>query len=248
MISIFAIIRKIIQVMVPSIIKRSGLFLALKGVFYRHLISHDAIYDSRYYATDVEGPAASSAPDISHSITSDLQPHTVVDVGCGTGALLEVLKENGCQVFGLEYSEAALKFCRDRGVDVQKFDLENEALANDQTFDVAVSMEVGEHLPEKSADRYVEILAKLSDTIVFSAARPGPPERHAHDHVNEQPKPYWLSKFRIFGFEYDEIMSDQWRKKWQAGGTVVWWYHENVMILRRLAEPECELPVGQPSC
>ena len=83
-------------------------------------------------------------------------------------------------------------------------------------------------------DRYVEILAKLSDTIVFSAARPGPPERHAHDHVNEQPKPYWLSKFRVFGFEYDEIMSDQLRKKWQAGGTVVWWYHENVMILRRL--------------
>ena len=76
---------------------------------YRHLISHDAIYDSRYYATDVEGPAASSAPDISRSITSDLQPHTVVDVGCGTGALLEVLKENGCQVFGLEYSEAALQ-------------------------------------------------------------------------------------------------------------------------------------------
>ena len=232
--SIFAIIRNIIQLMVPSVLKRSGLFLALKRIFYRNLLSHDAIYDSRYYATDVEGPAANSAPDISQSITSDLQPHTVVDVGCGTGALLEVLKENGCQVFGLEYSEAALQLCRARGVDVQKFDLEKESLAINQTFDVVVSMEVGEHLPEKSADRYVEILAELSDTIVFSAAQPGPPERHAHDHVNEQPKSYWLSKFRAFGFEYDEVMSNQWQKKWQAGGAVVYWYHENVMILRRL--------------
>ena len=133
--SVFAILRTTVQVIVPPRIKRSGMFLALKRAFYRQILSHDAIYDSRYYATDVEGPAASSAPGISQSITSDLQPHTVVDVGCGTGALLEVLKENGCEVFGLEYSEAALEFCRARGVDVQKFDLEKEALKIDQTFD-----------------------------------------------------------------------------------------------------------------
>jgi len=33
----------------------------------------------------------------------------IIDVGCGTGALLEALRDRGCDVFGLEYSEAALK-------------------------------------------------------------------------------------------------------------------------------------------
>ena len=231
---ILGLIRGLNRAIVPQSLKHSRPASILRRFIYGHLLSHDAIYHSNYYETDVEGPAVSSAPDISKSITSDLQPKTVADVGCGTGALLQALRDNGCQVFGLEYSEAALEYCRARGVDVQKFDIENESLTDDRTFDVAVSMEVGEHLPEKSADRYVEILAKLSDTIVFSAAQPGPPERHAHDHVNEQPKPYWLSKFRAFDFEYDEIMSNQWRKQWQTGGAVAYWYHENVMILRRL--------------
>ena len=222
-----------IRMAVPGRVKRTNLFVMSRRLFYNHFLSHDAIYNSVYFENDVEKPAVASAPAITESIISDLQPNSVIDVGCGTGALIQVLKENGCQVFGLEYAEAALQLCRARGVDVQKFDLEKETLAIGRTFDVAISMEVGEHLPEKSADRYVEILAQLSNTIVFSAASPGPPERHAHDHVNEQPKQYWLSKFRALGLECDEVMSRRWRKKWQDSGSVVYWYHENVMIFRR---------------
>jgi SAM-dependent methyltransferase len=82
----------------------------LKGFIYKYLFGHDAIYDSDYYASSVEDPAARSAEAISESILLDLQPSTVVDVGCGTGALLEALRRRGCQVFGFEYSEAALRY------------------------------------------------------------------------------------------------------------------------------------------
>lgn len=39
-------------------------------------------------------------------------------------------------------------------------------------FDLALSLEVAEHLPKKSAEIFVDTLCKLSDTIIFSAAIP----------------------------------------------------------------------------
>lgn len=193
--------------------------------------AHDAIYDSDYYASIVEGPAVSSAEAISHSILLDLRPNTIVDVGCGTGALLEVLRRRGCQVLGLEYSEAALRYCRSRDLDVRKFDLERDTLADDRTFDVAISMEVAEHLPEKISGRYVALLARLSSVIVFTAAPPG---QGGRDHVNEQPPSYWISKFQALGFAYDEELSRLWRESWREKAVVAWWYFQNLMIFRRM--------------
>src|SRR5215471_10528493 len=76
------------------------------------LLGHDAIYNVEYYEAIVEGPAARSAKSIAASILADFRPSTVVDVGCGTGALLKAMQDGGCKVFGLEYSEAAIKYCR----------------------------------------------------------------------------------------------------------------------------------------
>lgn len=229
--AILGMLRTWYRTIVPATIRQSRLLAGLRRLVYDRLLSHDAIYDSHYYASDVEGPAVSSAPEISQSIKADLQPNTVVDVGCGTGALLQALREKDCQVFGLEYSEAALQYCRNRGVGVQKFDLEKDDFGDNRTFDVAVSLEVGEHLSEKSADRYVKILAQLSDVIVFTACPPGP---GGHDHVNEQPPAYWISKFQASGFSCDEKLSSRWRESWQRGGSVASWYHENLMVFRRV--------------
>ena len=82
-------------------------------------------------------------------------------------------------------------------VTVLKFDLERDNLKDTRTFDVAISMEVAEHLPEKIADRYVDLLTGLSNIIVFTAAYPG---QGGDDHVNEQPALYWISKFQARAF------------------------------------------------
>lgn len=111
------------------------------------LLAHDWIYDSDYYEKTVEGPAARSAGRIADSILSDFKPANLIDVGCGTGVLLEALRERGCEVFGLEYAEAALRYCRNRKLNVAKFDLERDVFNESRTFDVAVSMEVAEQHP-----------------------------------------------------------------------------------------------------
>lgn len=113
----------------------------------------------------------------------------------------------------MEYAEAALKFCRERRLDVAKFDLERNDFEHSRSFDVAVSMEVAEHLPESVADRYLDLLTRLSPVIVFTAATPG---QGGTDHVNEQPHSYWIEKYRDRGFEHLTETSLRWRDAWRA--------------------------------
>lgn len=165
------IIKSIYRKVLPLSVRESVLIIRLKHLILQHVLGHNAMYDSEYYTNIVEGLAVRSVRMIAESILFDFKPSTVVDVGCGTGALLEILQQRGCVSLGLEYSEAALKHCRARGLNVIKFNLEKDILKDDLTFDVAISREVAEHLPEKIADRYVDLLKRLSYLLPRRQAR-----------------------------------------------------------------------------
>lgn len=208
---------------------RQNRFVEMAKRLYYRMLSHDRIYDRDYYLTVVEEPAARSAAAMVRSIERDFAPAAVIDVGCGTGAFLEAMRSAGATVFGLEYSLAALELCRERGLDVRRFDLEHDAFDDLPRFDVAVSVEVAEHLPESAADRYVDLLTNAADVVVFTAAPPG---QGGTDHVNEQPRSYWIEKFRQRSFVYDEAISSRWRDEW-IDARVTGWYTGNLMIFRR---------------
>lgn len=213
------------QSLLPESVRTSPLAIKIKI----WLMGHDAIYNHAYYSAVVEGPAAQSATAIAASICGELRPTRVVDVGCGTGALLAVLRDRGCQVLGLEYSSAALESCRARSLTVRKFDLEHDDFPVHDAFDAAVSLEVAEHLPAHVADRYVALLTRLSRIVVFSAARPG---QGGTDHVNEQEPEYWIAKFAHHGFRHADEVTHRWRRNWRADSRVASWYHENLMVFR----------------
>lgn len=194
----------------------------------KELVPHDLMYDAEYYVEDEEHASKASAT-ISESIMADFQPRSVIDVGCGTGALLGALRDRGCEVFGLEYAEGGLAFCRSRKLDVRKFDLERDIFDIDRTFDVAVSTEVAEHLPERCANGYIDLLTRAAPRIVFTAAFPG---QGGTDHVNEQPASYWIAKFAGRGFAFDEPRSQEWRRRWKEAN-IARWYWMNAMIFTR---------------
>lgn len=221
------VIQNLYNTLLPASVRDTTIVAKLK----EPLLGHGWLYDSDYFDRDVEGPAVRSAGRIAHSILNEFRVTRVIDVGCGTGALLEVLRDMGCEVFGLEYADAALKYCHARRLDVAKFDLERNIFNDNRTFDVAVSMEVAEHLPEMAADRYVDLLTRLSPIIVFTAAPPG---QGGTDHVNEQLPSYWINKFRQRGFEHTEEISERWRETWKATGDVQSFYRQNLMIFRRV--------------
>ena len=165
----------------------------------------------------------------------------MVDVGCGTGALLAELRDAGCEVTGLEYARAAREICLERGLDVHAFDIINDAINDSRTYDVVVSMEVAEHLPEQAADRYIALLTRLGKTIVFTAAPPG---QGGTDHVNEQPQEYWIEKFHSRNHALDWTLTSRWRESWKLSGEVQSWYYNNLLVFRNA--PKAAKTVNAP--
>lgn len=73
----------------------------------------------------------------------------ILDVGCGTGANLEMLAQFG-QAEGVDVSDDALEFCRQKGLAVQKGLAETLPYA-DETFDISTALDVIEHLDDDIA-------------------------------------------------------------------------------------------------
>jgi SAM-dependent methyltransferase len=165
------------------------------------------------------------------TITERFQPKTVIDVGCGTGALLEAFGGLGCEARGLEYSEAALAYCRRRKLSVRKFNLEKDS-PDEPRYDLATSFEVAEHLAPWAAKRYVGLLCALSPLVVMSAATPG---QGGRDHINEQPQSYWIKKFKRCNYLFDENSSRELSLDWRTLG-VTSWYRDNLMVFAQIPQ------------
>jgi SAM-dependent methyltransferase len=189
---------------------------------------HEEIYDQDYYEGLVDPPMQQSAAVMAKSFLDSFHPAKVVDVGCGTGVLLGNCQQIGMLAIGLEYSESALAICRSRGIDARKFDIESE-IPGGIVADLVVSTEVAEHLHEKYADRFVDLLCSISGNVVLTAAVPG---STGDDHVNEQPNEYWIDKFAQRGYVHDQALSARWRREWPAAG-VHGIYHSTVMVFRK---------------
>lgn len=194
--------------------------------------AHDDIYDHNYYSRDVEPTMAVSAGVMAESIHRDLAPARVIDVGCGTGALLAALTERGIVGQGFDYSTAALEWCRRRGLSAARLDLEHDPIPAARA-DVVISTEVAEHLPARCADRYVEHLVTMAPVVVMTAAEPG---AGGTDHVNEQPLAYWIQKFHARGYAYDAATACSWRAEWERSGVAAC-FARAVMIFRRSTAP-----------
>lgn len=163
-------------------------------------------------------------------IMDRLAPRSVVDVGCGLGTWAAVFLEHGCEVLGLDGPHVPpdlLDLPRDR---FREVDLEG-VVEPPGRFDLAICLEVGEHLTADAAPRLVELLTAASDTILFSAAVPG---QGGDGHLNERWPTWWEALFRDRGFAFeDEVRWAFWDDE-----DVDWWYRQNMFLVRRGAGSE----------
>ncbi|MGZ5180804.1 MAG: methionine biosynthesis protein MetW [Ramlibacter sp.] len=72
----------------------------------------------------------------------------VLDLGCGDGALLDLLRrERGCSGYGVEIADANVLGCVKRGVDVIQLNLdEGLSMFGDASFDVVLQIDTLQHL------------------------------------------------------------------------------------------------------
>ena len=123
---------------------------------------------------------------------------SVVDVGCGDGSWLFVLQEDYGKddILGIDgpwIHEDQLNIPKECFLRAPL----DESLPIDRKFDMAISLEVAEHLPEARAEGFVEDLTRLAPLVLFSAAVPG---QGGTNHVNEQWQDYWIALFGARGF------------------------------------------------
>ncbi|MCF0069894.1 class I SAM-dependent methyltransferase [Dyadobacter sp. CY261] len=157
------------------------------------------------------------------------QPKSVVDFGCGLGTFLYCFKEQGVpKVLGMDgdwVDRSLLKKYLDENEFIST-DLQKADLVHKERYDLAISLEVAEHLSPESADRFIENMTSLSDNIVFSAAIPG---QGGQDHVNEQWPSYWIAKFEKHGYFCHDIL----RPYFWNNPNVLWWYKQNILVFSK---------------
>ncbi len=147
--------------------------------------------------------ALRDAPAIATAILAAFpETQTIADIGCGTGAHAAEFQRRGLRVVGCEYMPRSRRWAARQDVEAYPLDVSGpqERLPG-SPFDLAMSLEVAEHIPEIYADAFVEFVVASGRRVVYTAAHPG---QGGQGHVNEQPKSYWIEKFQRLGCPQDE--------------------------------------------
>src|ERR1041385_1528730 len=112
-----------------------------------------------------------------------VNPSSVVDVGCGTGTWLKAFEEAGvADILGVDSNDVSPSQLKIPASKFRAVDL-TAPWQLDRKFDLAISLEVAEHLPEDKATQFVAAIAGTADYVIFSAAIPG---QGGQNHLNEQ--------------------------------------------------------------
>ena len=148
---------------------------------------------------------------------------SVIDVGCGVEGWLRAFSENGI---------ATLRGLDGNYVDRSQLYIPSESFAEidlqqplhlEGRYDLAVCLEVAEHLDTKSGRALVRVLTGLAPVILFSAAVPG---QGGIGHVNEQWPRYWRRLFEEHGFKMLDVI----RPLIREDRRVKWWYRQNIVM------------------
>ena len=183
-------------------------------------------YDKPFFDKRSAG-ADSSARALIPLVLDLVGPSSVVDVGCARGEWLSVFRELGVGDFlgvdGTHVDLDSLVIPKDRFV---QHDLSTGTVPVERTFDLAMSLEVAEHLPPESADRFVASLAGLAPIVLFSAAIPF---QGGTMHVNEQWPTYWVERFAKHDFQAIDAI----RRRCWTNQEIATWYRQNTLVYVR---------------
>jgi hypothetical protein len=180
------------------------------------------VYSPDFYRRQADGSRA-SANMVVPSAVELVKPSSVVDLGCGVGAWLSVFASCGVKtVHGFDGSWVPREALLIPHESFTVADLETPP-RTDRRYDLAMSLEVAEHLSSEAAGPFVDTLCRLSDTVLFSAAIPG---QGGVNHLNEQYQSYWAGLFVKHGFLWFDVV----RAKVWNDPAVAPWYAQNMML------------------
>ena len=181
---------------------------------------------SQAFFDEMDEPNLVSARVVAPLVAGLVRPKSVVDIGCGRGLWLKAFLEQGVEdVAGydgdyVDIEKLAFPKARFHAVDLEK------PIKLDRTFDLAVCLEVGEHLSDSISDTLVQTLTASAPVVLFSAAIP---LQGGSRHINEQWPEYWEKKFSAHGY----VPVDALRRHLWGDSRVSFFYQQNVLFYVR---------------
>jgi SAM-dependent methyltransferase len=213
------------KVQKPRRVNSQSLFLSNKVNRRADSKMNEVPYTCAFFET-IRGGSRRSAQIVLPIVLGMLESKSVVDVGCGDGTWLSVFRELGvCDTLGLD---GAYVDPRQLQIPQDQFRSTDLALpfSLSRSFDLAMSLEVAEHLPPQSADAFVDSLTQLAPVVLFSAAIP---LQGGTQHLNEQWPEYWATLFKA----RDYLPIDCIRARIWANEQVEWYYAQNLLLFAK---------------
>lgn len=187
-------------------------------------------YNPAFYDQQADASALSASVMLD-CLFERFRPSSVVDVGCGIGTWLGVCREMGIgDVVGIDGDYVVRDRLRIPAALFAPADVTDPAdvaaKSGGRRFDLAISLEVAEHLPQSEAGRFVRTLTELSDRVLFSAAIP---YQGGTNHIHENWQEHWAILFRAAGYE----VVDLFRARLWGDRRVAFWYRQNAFLFVR---------------
>jgi len=108
----------------------------------------------------------------------------VLELGCGTGNLLEFLRDNGYIVVGLDISMYAVRKCREKGLIAIVASAEKPPF-RDKAFDIVCSQHLLEHCHDDRTALYHSIRMARRGVIHIVPGHPSNDPTHVRNHYTE---------------------------------------------------------------
>jgi O-antigen chain-terminating methyltransferase len=141
---------------------------------------------------------------------------SAIDLGCGRGEWLELMKENGFSAWGVDISDDMISICRERGLKVEKKDaLQALQELDDNSQVIVTAFHLIEHLPIREVQSIVkEALRVLKPAGILILETPNPENiivasvNFYRDPTHVKPIPPQLLSFMVeyYGFSRFKVL------------------------------------------
>lgn len=195
----------------------------LKRIFHKKL-NVEKIYDAKYHAGREK--YRKDYNKICDLLNDCYGPKSVIDMGCSIGFCVDFFIEKHVYVVGTDGSSAVLIYAKNPSKIIIE-DIRQPQKPPVYPFDLALCIEVAEHIEPEYADIFVENLKGQGQILFFTAAKPG---QNGTSHVNLQPKEYWIKKLKKVGYRYNLSHTTSIRHALEEMNLGTPWIVENMMI------------------
>lgn len=153
-------------------------------------------------------------------------PGNFADFGCGTGSMVELAHRMGIDSLGIDIHDYNKPWYKNYDLTIP--------LPPEKTYQLVVSLEVGEHIPQSSDAVYASTVARHvkhgNGLLVFTAAHPG---QEGEGHVNTRSAIYWRTLFHNQGLNYQKKDAVRLALLWSNIKSPLYWLPANVQVFSR---------------